>query len=238
MDKTGGKRISEQTVVNALRWLQKNQNPNGTWGKGQVGAMTGLALLCYLGHGETPQSASEFSGVVAATINAYVAEGTKSDGRMTFYGKDFAAGPSPYTHGIGTYAICEAYTMSKDERLVPIIKKAINYIVEGQGADGGWMYSYSKAVPSDTSVSGWQIQALKAAFLTDLNIETVPRTLDKAMKNLERVFSPRNGSFGYRNANDRNYALTGGGVLSKIYWQGHADARAISGIESLVSTRS
>ena len=233
MGKTGGKHVAEQSVTNALRWLMKVQNPNGTWGKAYTGAMTGLATLCFLGHGETPQSGTEFSGVVSKVINAYVDEGTKTEGRTAFRGKSLASGPASYEHGIGTYALCEAYTMSKDERLIPIIKKAVGYIIDGQGSDGGWMYGYDKTTPSDTSVSGWQIQALKAAYLTDLMTDQVSPALDKSMKNLERVFNRRNGAFGYRTPSG-DYRLTGVGVLCKIYWQGHSDSMVKAGIKNIM----
>ena len=102
--------------------------------------------------------------------------------------------------------------MTKDERLVPLIKQAVDYIVNGQRPDGGWAYSYdthsrlpANDIKSDTSVSGWQIQALKAAHLTGLPgmDKTVHPALDNAMKNLDRVFNPKDGSFGYREAGDQ-----------------------------------
>jgi len=235
-EKGGDKVKNEQAVANSLRWLQKVQKPDGTWGSGYPGAMTGLATLCFLGHGETPQSNTEFSAVAAKAINAYVVEGTKSAGRMIFRGTDLTGQATPYEHGIGTYALCEAYTMTKDERLAPIVKQAVKYIIDGQGADGGWMYGYSKETPSDTSVSGWQMQALKAAYLTDIPgvSDKASDALDRSMKNLDRVFDKRNGAFGYRNPGDKNYALTGVGVLCKLYWQGRTDTMVRAGLKNIM----
>ncbi|MGB8355315.1 MAG: prenyltransferase/squalene oxidase repeat-containing protein [Chthoniobacteraceae bacterium] len=228
-----GKPASDAAVVNALRWLQKNQNPDGTWGKTFPGAMTGLALLCFLGHGETPAVSQEFGVTVNNAINAIVAEGTKTQGKLIFHGTAFTQS-SVYEHGIATYAASEAYTMTKDERLAPIVKQAIGYILDGQATDGGWMYSYSKVTPSDTSVTGWQIQALKAAHLTGLPIDGIPAALDNAMKDLDRVFEPKNGTFGYRVAGD-HATTTGIGVLCKIQWQGKADHMAIEGLKSILN---
>jgi hypothetical protein len=57
----------------------------------------------------------------------------------------------------------------------------------GKARTAAWMYNYSKETPSDTSVSGWQIQALKAAHLTGLDIEGATESMHKAMDNLMRV---------------------------------------------------
>jgi len=238
----GEKAEAEQAVLRALRWLQTQQHTDGTWA-GPPGAFSGLALLCFLGHGETPQTSHEFGVVVTNAINAFVAEGARNDGRLSFSGKTFDQ-TSPYVHGICTYALCEAYTMTKDERLAPIVKQAVNYIIKGQRPDGGWAYAYDvtpdvgTAVKSDTSVSGWQIQALKAAHLTGIpGIDAQVRpALDQAMKNMDRVFNPKDGNFGYRVAGDHNNSLTGVGVLAKLFWLGRPDRTVHAGIKAIQTT--
>lgn len=239
MAQNGGKEASEQAVMNALRWLQKVQNPDGTWGGGSKGAMTGLAMLCYLGHGETPTTSREFGIVTNNGINAMITGGTKSEGRMTFKGPfvgvEKPPSPPAYEHGIGTYALGEAYTMTKDERIPPVLNKAIDIILKGQGPDGGWVYGFTKATPSDTSVSGWQIQALKAYHLTGLPNDAIEPALEASIKNLERVFDPKDGSFGYKRPNEHHKTLTGVGVLCKLFWQGKPDKMARDGLKNIES---
>jgi rhamnogalacturonyl hydrolase YesR len=75
-------------------------------------------------------------------------------------GGTLSGGPAVYEHGIATYSMGEYYTMTKDERFAELLKLAVTHIVQGQAPDGGWNYRYSKEPNSDTSVSGWQIQAL------------------------------------------------------------------------------
>jgi len=156
--------------------------------------------------------------------------GQANDGRLSME-KQFSQ-PGVYAHAIVTYGLGEYYTMTKDERVMELLKKAVGYIVEGQGPDGGWMYSYDKT-QSDTSVSGWQIQALKAAHLSGLDIAGVDGALDKAMLNLQRVRG-KNGGFGYRDAASEKYSLTGAGVLCTYFWKQEKDKMVRDGIEYIM----
>jgi len=205
---------TEQAVLRGLAWLQQNQNADGSWGDGTKGAMTGLALLCFLGHGETPES-PQFGLTVNKAVQWILDGGTKNQGRLHM-GKAFSSG-GVYEHGICTYALGEYYTMTKDERVIELFKQAISYIVQGQGPGGGWMYSYDKTA-NDLSVSGWQIQALKAAHLSQLNLPDVDKALDKAVKYIEDVKGSK-GGYGYRTAADK-YSLTGVGILCRLFWKG------------------
>ena len=65
VSKFGGTRVGQEKLLKALYWLKKVQNPNGSWaqGVGTMQAMTGLALLTFLAHGETPTS-KEFGTTV------------------------------------------------------------------------------------------------------------------------------------------------------------------------------
>ena len=227
----GGKKESEDAVMRGLRWLVKTQNPDGSWAKGSkpyISAMTGFALLSFLGHGETPVSA-EFGPSVQKALEWILQNGAKNQGRLSME-PAFTQG-GVYAHGIVTYGLGEYYTMTKDERAAELLKQAVTHIVQGQGPDGGWMYAFDKT-ESDTSVSGWQIQALKAAHLSGLNIEGVDASLDKAMLNLKRVRGPK-GGFGYRKKEDR-YSLTGAGVLCTYFWKQEKDKSVREGIDFIM----
>jgi hypothetical protein len=81
-----------------------------------------------------------------------------------------------YSHGIATIAICEAYGLSSDPRLKVAAQKAINFIVSAQDlAGGGWRYAPKQA--GDTSVTGWQLMALKSAQMSGLNVPRQTLTL-------------------------------------------------------------
>ena len=241
-EKYGMKPTDEDAVIRALRWLQSQQQTDGTWGSGgNHDAFTGLALLCFLGHGETPDH-GEFKVVVGNAINALISEGNRTECHFGSNKNTFNGNPAVYQHAICTYALCEAYTMTKDPKIEPIVRQAVDYIVKGQRQDGGWAYSYNtgpdvpkKPPQSDTSVSGWQIQALKAAHLTGLSgMDDLKEILNKAMTNMDRVFTPKNGSFGYRSPGD-NHDLTGVGVLAKLFWLGRADQEVRAGLKHITS---
>lgn len=218
MAKNNMKKPTEDAVIRGLEWLRLNQNPDGSWGDGgpspMTGAMSGLALLCFLGHGETPESA-QYGLTVSKSVEWFLTNGTAHQGRLSMEGGISQQGS--YAHGIATYALGEYFTMTKDERVTELLKQSIKLIVDGQGPDGGWMYGFDKS-PSDTSVTGWQIQALKAAYLTGLALPGVEAALDKSMSNLDRVKGP-NGGYGYRGPEDR-YSLSGVGILCSLFWKG------------------
>ncbi len=208
------KPASELAVLRGLEWLRLNQNADGSWGDVHKSAMTGLAFLCFLGHGETAES-EQYGVTVSKAVEWLLTNGTTHQGRLTSDGN--ITQPGSYEQGIATYALGEYFTMTKDERVVELLKQALTHIVQGQGPDGGWMYSFDKS-PGDLSVSGWQIQALKAGHLTGLKIAGVDAALDKAMLYLDKVKGP-NGGYGYRGPEDK-YSLSGVGILCSLFWKG------------------
>jgi hypothetical protein len=229
MLKNNGKEKSEVAVVNSLRWLKMQQNRNGSWCDKYPATMTGLALLCYLGHGELPQSA-EFGETVSKAVNWFNEQGTKFQGRLCM-ASSWTAGAA-YEHAIGTYALCEYYTMTRDTAVVPLLRQAVQYIVEGQAYDGGWRYHYNNQVASDTSVTGWQVQALKAAHLTDLGFTGLEEAMDRAMVFLRGVQGEK-GGFGYTEAGDR-YPLTGVGAFCTFLWKQDRDPTVRKGVDYLL----
>jgi hypothetical protein len=220
---------SELAVMAGLRWLKKTQKPEGNWSDQFSPAMTGLAVLCFLGHGETPES-PEFGPTVKKGVDWILNTGTKFQGRLSMEPAFSQAGV--YQHGIAAYALGEYYTMTKDDRVKDVFTQAIAHIIAGQAPDGGWQYAYAKGPDSDTSVTGWQIQALKAAHLSGLNLPGVDESLDKAMLNLKRVNGPK-GGFGYKTAGD-GYTLAGAGVLCTYFWKGEKDAVVRNGIKFII----
>ena len=223
----------EASVIKALNWLNQDQNADGSWGNNAKGAMTGFALLCYLGHCELTDS-PEYGEAVAKGIKYLVELGDEKDGWLYVTNQKHG---SAYAHGIASYALAEAYGMTEKPFILPVLKKAIQRIVAGQKSDGGWVYMVESAGvdnlrfvdfgnkgSSDTSVSGWQFQALKAAYNTGAVFPDIEEALEASIKNFYRVYSNQNGSFGYKNPSHKtdNHKLTGVGSLGLQSWKhGH-----------------
>lgn len=206
MKASGGDPRSEEAILKGLQWLKAHQNPDGSFGQEFKCAMTGLALLSFLGHCERPTS-KDFGDAVRKSIDFLLRAGKEKGGRVSLLGGNAWA----YEHGIATYALGEAYILTKDPKIANVFKKAIDIIVQGQGTDGGWMYELNKALPSDTSVSGWQVQALKTAHLSGLSLPGVEQAMEKSVRNIMRCRGPK-GGFGYRGPEDKP-SLTPVGIL-------------------------
>ena len=165
----GGTPQCEEAVVKSLKWLQKQQNKDGSWGgtpQNYKCAMTGLALLSYLAHCETPLS-EDFGETVLKGISFLVDLGMKNP----VISEQPALKEICYDHAVATYALCEAYTFCKQmdipsiANLEKVVIKAVDKILDNQNVDGGWAYNYNTqpGAHTDLSVTGWNVQALKAA---------------------------------------------------------------------------
>ncbi len=233
LKKSGGTVKGEQAVVKALRHFKKTQNDDGSWGDKHQVAMTGMAILAYLGHCETPASA-EFGETVEKGITYLVNVGMKSDDIIATPGQ---AGHSlVYEHGIATYALAESTTFCNQidfdiPNLQEVTKKAGNRILDGQNATGGWVYGFANGGAGDNSVGFWQMQALKACKHTGIWPDSkFKKTIRNAMDYMEKV-QGENGAIGYRNDSKRSPQLTGGAVLCMQMWGNGNSKAAKDGIE-------
>ncbi len=200
----GGSQAGEATVMRALRWLKSKQLENGAW-PGQATAMTGMALLSFLAHGETPSPDCEEFGPTVEKGIRYLVDTQEANGLFKF--RD----GSNYAHPIAAYALCEAYTLTKVPMLKIAAEKALKHIVDGQHPSGGWDYNMRQTERDDTSYMGWCAQALKAAHMAgDLEV----KNLDVAYKNAVNGFKKNalpSGGFGY--TSPARGGLSGVGVL-------------------------
>ncbi|TAN37032.1 MAG: hypothetical protein EPN23_06910 [Verrucomicrobia bacterium] len=219
----------DEAIMRALRWLKAHQLADGAWaasdkygGGGGNAAMTGLAILCYLAYGQTTAS-SEFGPTVEKAINWL----KSSQDQMGYFGAgkkitpETVPGSYPYTHGIATYALSEAYGMTRIPDLKPAVEKAVQIIIQGQQKEtGGWDYSYAKGARRDTSVSAWQVQALKAALIAGCATPGIKEALDASVKDLKKVWNPQTGRFGYNTKAGGSLGVSGAGALC-LQFTGH-----------------
>ena len=215
-----GDASTEAAVLKALRWLKTQQKTDGSWGPSPI-SNTGLAILCYLAHGETPQS-KEFGSTVESAIQYLINQQTNDGGKASFRGVD----GNEYATLIATYALGEAYGMTKKPDAKDAAMSAMYRIVENQSPTGGWDYKLNKeSTRDDMSYAGWALQALKACKLAGLHPEGLDECIKKAMRCLEsRNF--RDGGFNYT-AGSAPTGLTATGCLA-MQLLGFGDRKEVS----------
>jgi hypothetical protein len=182
----GGSEGSEKAVEMGLDFLARHQNVDGSWslqnfsqgrpgyenaGDGQMvsdTAATGLSMLAFLGAGYT-HTDGKYRLAVARGLN-YLLGNQQPDGDL-FLPQEAKSNLNVwlYSHGIAAIALCEAYGMTRDPELRQPAQRALDFIVAAQHpTDGGWRYAPRQG--SDTSVSGWQLMALKSGELSGLRV--------------------------------------------------------------------
>lgn len=216
----GGNAESEAAVARGLIWLARQQRDNGSWvfdgsSANDTCAATAMAMLPFLAAGQTHK---EFKGntyrtVVARGLDQLLSQQNPDNG-------SFRTASNIYSHSIATIALCELYGMTGDkQRVLPAARKAVDYLVKAQGANGSW--GYRAGTEGDTSIVGWAIQALKSAELCR-DIPFPRTTLDKARKFLDEVSGgSKMSTYGYREGPGRpGTALTAVGLLCRYYMDG------------------
>jgi hypothetical protein len=218
----GGNEASERAVALGLAWLAQQQRQDGSWvfdigSREEVVAATGMAILPFLAAGETHLKGKKYQKTVDAGLRFLIKQ---CPTRGTNAGK-FTSTSNMYAQAIGTMALCEAYGMTRDKSLLLApAQAAINYIQQAQGPNGSWGYSAGTA--GDTSIVGWQIQALKAAQLSK-DIVVDDRVIKKAINFLNSVSSgSRKAAYGYsdKTGAQPGTALTAVGLLCRYYIDG------------------
>lgn len=201
-------RGAESSLNAGLRWLKRHQSPNGQWdtdqyfvnctdagpkcepGKNQAGnadvAMTGYAILCFLGNGYDHRMSSMFKPTVKRGI----------DWLLSIQDQKGVLGIRNYEHAVATMALCEAYGMSNDPALKEPAQKALDVLIERQTKDKdyGLAWNYVDPNPSrqDTSVSGWCVMALKSGAASGLNVHN---GLEGSKSWLEKTWKAANGNW-------------------------------------------
>ncbi len=171
----GGSEDTESAVEEALDWLAASQSKNGRWdvdgfeGAEQCGGrgnqadadvgITGFTLLAFLGAGYTHVDGKHQKSVKAAID--WIISGMKPNG-------DLRRGGQMYDQAMATTALCEAISLTGDSRLLPVAKRAVQFILDAQNPGAAWRYNPRE--DNDTSVTGWQILALKSAELAGIAI--------------------------------------------------------------------
>ena len=219
----GGNAASEAAVTRGLEWLALHQAVDGSWQFDLSGcrcngacrdpgsltsstASTAIALLPFLGAGHTHVD-GRYQETVSRGIYYLL-----SRMQRTPRGGDFCEG-NMYGHGVTTLALAEALGMTKDDMLVPPVRDAVRFIETAQDMhSGGWRYLPGQA--GDTTVTAWQLTALKSAQLAGL--EAPSPTIDGVRRFLDRVQTLNGAAYGYRSPSAKP-CTSAIGLLCRMY---------------------
>ena len=92
------------------------------------------------------------------------------------------------------------------------------------------------AAHTDLSVTGWNIQALKAAALTGISIDGLDEAMDKAVEYTKKC-QDQSGKFAYKIGSGGKPSLTGTGVLCLQIWKNAKSEEAKKGLEWIVANQ-
>ncbi len=180
-EQEGGTKLSEAAVARGLDWLARHQNSDGSWslhnfhraggcngrcknpGVHADTAATGLALLPFLGIGETHKKQDGKYREVVENGLTWLVRNQRRNGDLRGSGQG-----RMYAHGQAAIALCEAYAMTRDEDLRGPAQAALDFIVKAQHSRGGWRYEPGQA--GDVSVVGWQYMALRSGQMGNLDV--------------------------------------------------------------------
>lgn len=235
LDRLGGNEETENAVQLALRWLAAHQSDDGRWsasgfdsGCEQCGghstaridtALTGLAVLAFLGADHTHEREGPYRDTVARALR-WLADQQTPDG-------GFLREETMYTQGIVTIALTEAFAMTGDPWLEGPARRAADFVVQARNRElGGWRYAPGQF--GDTSVTGWQVMALASARRAKIDVPADALThVHRWMDAVRHPTQP--GRYAYQPGRQYTNAMTAEGMFIRQLLGAHRDDRHQAG---------
>jgi hypothetical protein len=250
--RAGGTSKKTQTAVDlALEWLKNHQSSDGRWdadgfdqqcklnkcsGPGESvfdPGLTGLALLCFLGAGETHQSGN-YKEVVKGGLK-HLRDIQDTEG---CFGPRTSA-HFQYNHMCASLAMTEAYGMTQSMIFKDAAQRGINFIHQSQNPYLAWRYGVRDG-DNDSSVTGWAVMALKSGIMSELEVDK--SAFVGALAWIDKMTEPEFGKVGYQQRGgpparttamqqkfpaSESESLTAVGVLTRIFCHASGDAAEI-----------
>jgi hypothetical protein len=232
-DDARAKKAVASGVQWALRWLKNHQAPDGRWdaklydaqcklnrclGAGssaQTVRSTGLALLAFLGAGETPTHGSHRDSVKNGL--AWL-RGTQ-DAQGGFGPKDAARVLAE--HAVAAVAMTEAAGMTGDAECIASAQKAVTFLFDSPAANGPWRRDFPKDGAVDVQALPWVVFALKSAEMSKLKVDA--DALTRVIAWLDARTDATTGAVAERPGGAASDFLTATGFLTRVF-AGHRPA--------------
>lgn len=229
-----GKQV-EAAVMRGLEWLVSQQNEDGYWGEvsrynktwhdrkwtasfeneQRTTRLTSLCLLAFLAHGDTPQSPMFGTNVQRAIEYLRDQQHTESGLFVPITDKTPEKGGEDlgvYAHAQATYALAEAYALTRAPALKKTVERGLQVILDGQLSSGAWGNWYVQNI-SDSSATSWQIQAMKAAAAAGIRIDGLDVAMKKAVEGVSYLYKGE-GEWYYRRGPPIKTWSSGGPIMS------------------------
>lgn len=238
----GGTEEMEAAVLRSLAGFKTSQNPDGSWARANKGAMTGFVIQCYLGHGETPDSAEFGDTITKGLLYLINLASQNPHGLLTESWMGNKGGAGTYEHAIATVAVGEACVLAGvGSKSLPGLRetfqKAVEVIISQQTKRGSWTYGgdaivYNPGNGADLSLANWHFQALKVAKESNLQFAGLDACIKRAVNYLDSI-QTKDGGFGgaIREAHYNQWSLSGGATAGHLMLTGQSTPAAARGIK-------
>jgi hypothetical protein len=226
---------SEAALERGLAWLARTQGPEGNWGSHDLG-LVGVGALAFMSAGHMP-GRGRYGANVENALN-YMIRNAKPSGLLNISNPQ----RDMYNHGLAAFVLGQAYGISNDQRIGPVLEKALRLIANTQCGDGGWDYQAKKQDRGhDLSLVVMQAKALRSAM--DSGFEVAPETVRQAITSVRSHYTPSQkrgneaeersqpGQFTYNRGGGASTAMAACGVVCMQEFGQYDDWRIFKSME-------
>lgn len=217
------KRVDE-SIVSALKFLDKQQEPSGAWrirSYGESTAATSMAVMAFLAAGHVPGEGPYGKHLERAIdwVLDHQQEMDRREGKETVMLVARRSHGPMYSHGVSTLMLAEVVGMltgKRAKRCREALEKSVRLIIKAQNVRkssrhvGGWRYQASSR-DSDLSVTGWQLLALRAA--KNVGCDVPKESIDRAVAYVNDCRPRSRSGFSYQPGGGSTPTRTGTGIL-------------------------
>jgi hypothetical protein len=220
---------TEQAIERGVRWLARAQRRDGSFREGggsgaYPAAMTALAGMAFLGHGDTPTRGKYAANVRRAV--QYLTHPRQAQRNGLISGGGGEESRSMYGHGFATMflACClgEEGDPRLEDRIKVVLRKAIELTDRSQSAAGGWLYTPDQN-GDEGSVTITQVQALRACRNAGMSVPV--RVIRKAVGYIEASQQP-DGGIAYNAGGSGSQPAITAAAVAVLYNAGAYDSPA------------
>lgn len=214
-------------IERGIKYLVSQQRRDGSFREGgQYGnypaAMSALAGMAFLGHGDTP-SRGRYAEKVARTVK-WLTDPRQAGRNGLITGGQGEESRSMYGHGFASMflACClgEELEPELEQRIRRVLKGAIELTGRAQSGRGGWLYTPDSG-GDEGSVTVTQVQALRACRNAGMSVPL--DVVKKAVKYIEASAQPDGGIAYQAGGSGSQPALTAAAV-AVLYNAGQYDS--------------